>query len=286
MIWIICKKHVSGSSCLKSTDPSLVRMGQSNILTTFDLDFERIPCMMERGPVAFSICMHNMQFHFCEVDLDFERMEEWGMETLWHFPFAYATPPRFMPLPVQCGKFQLQYEDTGNFEIDFREELPQNITTLSNCEKTMFDPNFGFLSCLFLVLPGSCFGRRRVERRRESGSATETFDRSSKPVVPNCLQPLSKTCWDGSNNCWDGTNKPPQYVHVWEFVIQQIKKFLVYLLSVDLWNLSPSLCYCPDPSFMDIWSQWRLNYDYANLAESYVKNSKYIINYNYTSILL
>ena len=57
------------------------------------------------------------------------------METLWHFPFAYATPPRFMPLPVQCGKFQLQYEDTGNFEIDFREEFPQNIKTLNNCEK-------------------------------------------------------------------------------------------------------------------------------------------------------
>ena len=98
------------------------------------------------------------------------------METLWHFPFAYATPPRFMPLPVQCGKFQLQYEDTGNFEIDFREEFPQNIKTLNNCEKedntftffkTKFDPNFGFLSCLFLVLPGSCFGRRRVERERE-----------------------------------------------------------------------------------------------------------------------
>ena len=70
-------------------------------------------------------------------------------------------------------------------------------------------------------------------------------------------------------------NKPPQYVHVWEFVIQQIKKSLVYLLSEDLWNLPPSLCYCPDPSFMDIWSQWRLNYDYANLVESYDKNSKY-----------
>ena len=53
------------------------------------------------------------------------------METLWHFPFAYATPPRFMPLPVQCGKFQLQYEDTGNFEIDFREKFPQNIKTLN-----------------------------------------------------------------------------------------------------------------------------------------------------------
>ena len=89
------------------------------------------------GPVAFSICMHNMQFHFCEVDLDFERMEEWRMETLWHFPFAYATPPRFMPLPVQCGKFQLQYEDTGNFEIDFREEFSQNIKTLNNCEKVL-----------------------------------------------------------------------------------------------------------------------------------------------------
>ena len=65
------------------------------------------------------------------------------METLWHFPFAYATPPRFMPLPVQCGKFQLQYEDTGNFEIDFREEFSQNIKTLNKCEKG--DNTFTFL---------------------------------------------------------------------------------------------------------------------------------------------
>ena len=74
-----------------------------------------------------------------------------------------------------------------------------------------------FCCCQVAVLDGGGW------RERESGSATETFDRSSKPVVPNCLQPLSKTCWDGSNNCWDGTNKPLQYVHVWEFGIQQIK---------------------------------------------------------------
>ena len=132
-------------------------------------------------------------------------LKEWkneGWRPCGIFHLHMQLLPRFMPLPVQCGKFQLQYEDTGNFEIDFREEFPQNIKTLNNCEKG--DNTFTFLKlsltqildfflvyfwcCRVAVLDG------RGWRERESGSATETFDRSSKPVVPNCLQPLSKTC--------------------------------------------------------------------------------------------
>ena len=138
MIWIICKKTCFWIFLFEIDEPILSKDSLPHLTWTL----KEYHAWWSWGPVEFSICMHNIQFHFCEVDLDFERMEEWRMETLWHFPFAYATPPRFMPLPVQCGKFQLQYEDTGNFEIDFREEFSQNIKTLNNCEKV--DNTFTF----------------------------------------------------------------------------------------------------------------------------------------------
>ena len=132
-----------------------------------------------------------------------QTLKEWkneGWRPCGIFHLHMQLLPRFMPLPVQCGKFQLQYEDTGNFEIDFREEFPQNIKTLDNCGKG--ENTFHFLKLsltqildFFLVYFWCCQVAVLDGRgQRESGSATETFDRSSKPVVPNCLQPLSKTC--------------------------------------------------------------------------------------------
>ena len=38
----------------------------------------------------------------------------------------------------------------------------------------------------------------------------------------------------------------------------------------------------PDPSFMDIWSKWRLNYDYANFAKSYIFHSACHLYYHFS----
>ena len=66
------------------------------------------------------------------------------------------------------------------------------------------------------------------------------------------------------------------YVCDCECVNEILKQSCVYSF------LHTSLCYGPYPSFMDIWSKWRLNYDYANFAESYILHSSHLYYYHFT----
>ena len=100
--------------------------------------------MMEGGSSGiFHLHVQHAIRFFVRLILTLKEWKNEGWRPCGIFHLHMQLLPRFMPLPVQCGKFQLQYEDTGNFEIDFREEFSQNIKTLNKCEKG--DNTFTFL---------------------------------------------------------------------------------------------------------------------------------------------